>query len=180
MSYPLTSALDVIYRRIEDTWSRERKPCPPVVVELVSCIERALNFGHTGNVAVIARGLMNRLWVGLSLIELGTPMFSPSCFFSAKEVSMDAGQYPTHTQLHTPLLASERSQILTYGIQQALVRPFPSVSVMTFIEPCLCASPSRYTSLTSTCITSCYTRRRRGSTRSEMHKCAALSSSLIT
>lgn len=129
-TFPLTCALEIIYGQVSDEWEEGKTPCPPVKVELISCIERSLNYGHTGNTKVIASALMNRLWVGLSLLRHGLPMFSPACSFAPNSVSIDVSRYPLHETTRVPYTASDRSQLIMFGPQQHLVSTFVAPLVL--------------------------------------------------
>lgn len=79
--------------------------------------ERALNYLHTGNAAVIATTVMNPLWIGRSLIADGLPCFNPEIAVVSKNgpTNVKMELWPYDTQRHRPFTASARSQILTYG-----------------------------------------------------------------
>lgn len=84
-------------------------------------LERTLNVGHTGNVAVIATTLMDRLYVGRSLIDHGSPTFH-ECVKTGHTrsdiVNIPDVLWPRHHDTKEPLSASRRSQIFNYGVDQ--------------------------------------------------------------
>lgn len=93
-------------------------PVSPYHLELTSILERIVNYGHTGNAAVIATTLMNPLWVGMSLPEHGTPTFNT--LFEMGETATDPAYitdtlWPRNALTKAPYTASKRSQILNYG-----------------------------------------------------------------
>jgi hypothetical protein len=91
---------------------------PEYAIEITSVIERTINFAHTGSTRVIATTLMNPLWVGLSLIDHGTPTFRD--LLEMGETAADLPYisdrlWPRHPTTKLPFFASKRAQILTYG-----------------------------------------------------------------
>lgn len=94
------------------------KRVSPYVVELASVLERTLNVAHTGNVAVIATTLMNRLYVGRSLMDHGTPTFNESVKMGHTHddaVYVPEVLWPYNSDTREPITASRRSQIFNYG-----------------------------------------------------------------
>ncbi|KAI0362896.1 hypothetical protein BV20DRAFT_1058536, partial [Pilatotrama ljubarskyi] len=91
---------------------------PPQYLELIALIERCLNFAHTGAARVLVHGLMSRTWTSLALIEHGYPMFWPGLSLVGAhrtEPDIELKQWPLDAATRTPLIASRRSQELTYG-----------------------------------------------------------------
>jgi hypothetical protein len=89
----------------------------PVLVEVSSIVERALNYMHTGNASVIATSVMNPLWIGRAVIQDGIPCINPGVVRIQHDtpLTVDSGKWPYDQHKHQPKTASSRSQILTYG-----------------------------------------------------------------
>lgn len=104
----------------------------PYIVELASVLERTLNVAHTGNVGVIATTLMDRLYVGRSLVDHGSPTFhdcikmglSPQDTLHVPDIL-----WPRHPVTREPFTASRRSQIFNYGMDQWEVSRLPTSSL---------------------------------------------------
>lgn len=99
---------------------------PQYDVEIMSVFERTINFAHTGSARVLATTLMNPLWVGLSLIDHGTPTFRDLLVMG--ETASDRPYvperlWPRHPTTKLPFVASKRAQILTYGAKHWEVCP---------------------------------------------------------
>jgi hypothetical protein len=91
----------------------------PCVIEVMSMLERALNYAHTGNAQVLCRRLMDRAWISLGLINDGLPCISDD-FISKGSlitaiVTVKHDGWPVDQQTRRPLTSSRRSQELTYG-----------------------------------------------------------------
>lgn len=97
------------------------------MVEFCSVIERALNFMHTGNTAVIATSVMNPLWIGLALVKDGFPCLNAQIarLVDGKHVEIKAGRWPLSRLLHQPQSSSRRSQLFNYGESHFNVSPGP-------------------------------------------------------
>jgi hypothetical protein len=65
--YPLTCLLECVWDMCKQSLCVQKQP-KPTFVELCVSLERALNFMHTGNAAVITTTLMNPLWIGLAIV----------------------------------------------------------------------------------------------------------------
>jgi hypothetical protein len=116
-TYPLTTLLSNVWKMGHDAITQKRHP-DPVLVELCSALERALNFMHTGNVAVIATSAMNPLWIGLSIIHDGLPCINPAVVPSlTPTVFIEKLRWPFNTRV-LPVSASRCAQIRTYGLGQ--------------------------------------------------------------
>lgn len=105
----------------------------PLVVELVAVAERALNFMHTGNAAVLVRRLMDGLWLSHSLLVDGLPCFDKAkVYVSASGVDMRlvyaARFWPCMKQTKLPLSASQASVLFKYG------EDIKNVSVCSFLD----------------------------------------------
>lgn len=81
MSYPLTALIEINWEMLkslnkEEEEERLRKEVR--LTEITACAERALNFMHTGNPAVIKTSIMNPLWIGRAIVNDGVPSFNPN------------------------------------------------------------------------------------------------------
>lgn len=95
------------------------KPSPQSI-EICAVLERSLAFAHTGNAKVLASKLMKPLWLITSLLEQGLPTFNPCVrmsFLPAIPIAVSPANWPTVTSMKAPAIASQRSQVLTYGQQ---------------------------------------------------------------
>ena len=106
-------------------WAKRLRETPaPQYLELMAVAERALNFAHTGAARVLVRGLMTKLWTGSALVDGYLPMFSPALQFVGSRMTEPAfplSVWPTHPKSGKPLVASKRTQELTYGNAHFLV-----------------------------------------------------------
>jgi hypothetical protein len=95
----------------------EKKYNHVFMVELASVLERALNFMHTGNTAVIATTVMNPLWIGRAILKDGFPSLNPSKvrIHGSEYIQIDKKQWPTDLTMGNPHSSSRRAQTLTYG-----------------------------------------------------------------
>ena len=93
-------------------------------------LERTLNYAHTGSARVLTRALMDRAWLGLSVLNDGLPCiadtFIPAGSLSAGIVTVQRDRWPIHPITRLPLTASQRSQELTYGKGHFAVSPLRS------------------------------------------------------
>jgi hypothetical protein len=94
-----------------------RHPCPGLV-ELCSVAERALNYMHTGNAAVIATSVMNPLWVGNAIVRDGLPCFNTNivALNHGSPVAIIREKWPFDMIRHHPKSSSKAAQIFTFGI----------------------------------------------------------------
>lgn len=114
-TYPLTCFIESIFQQAQTANSNSKND--PLLVEICSVAERALNYMHTGNAAVIATSVMNPLWTGLAIIQDGQPCFNPKYVVTAhgSRVQILPEYWPYNKKRHQPLSSSKRSQLLTYG-----------------------------------------------------------------
>jgi hypothetical protein len=97
------------------------------VTEVTGCAERALNFMHTGNPAVIKTSVMNPLWIGRAIIHDGLPSFNTMLVkpMSNDMVKVQFGQWPYDDARNLPKSTSEsalryRYNELTVGVRMSL------------------------------------------------------------
>ena len=76
-TFPLTLLLSTMGRELAKSLAGDRFKLA-TLVEFCSVVERALNYMHTGNAAVILQDVMNPLWVGRALLVDGFPCFNSS------------------------------------------------------------------------------------------------------
>ncbi|KAI0054429.1 hypothetical protein BV25DRAFT_1948613, partial [Artomyces pyxidatus] len=67
--YPITSMVDAMYKSVRTS----KGPVDPYTVELLSQLDRVINFAHTGSPAVFVHGLMKKTWLSLGILEHGYP-----------------------------------------------------------------------------------------------------------
>ena len=134
-SYPITCVLDQLWNILlaRDCYGTKRKRTTGFIVELTSVMERILNYCYTGSVKTIARGLMDNLWCGRSLIQYGTPTLSEIITFTNGFVDVDKANWPMRSSDGQPYTASGRAQILTYGQKHFYVSPL-NLSDITSVQ----------------------------------------------
>jgi hypothetical protein len=115
-TYPLTVLLEQMYSQSKSRLATHNMK-DTMVVELCSVAERALNYMHTGNVAVIATRVMNPLWIGRAIIQDGIPCINPKYvnIGLSSQLVIYAEQWPYNNSKYQPLTCSNRAQTLTYG-----------------------------------------------------------------
>ena len=121
MTYPLTVLL-------EDIWKEGiLKDGGPSVktVELCAVVERALNFMHTGNAAVLLTRLMNPLWTSQGLLTDGWPSFNPNLvrFSDGQQAKLRIKQWPFDKKTRKPISAAFAGQKFYHSAEHAAVRP---------------------------------------------------------
>ena len=113
-TFPLTSLIERVWT-VGCEYSSSQRNVEPTTLEFCSCLERALNFMHTGNVSVIATSVMNPLWIGLSVIHDGHPCINSHIVPSLTATEfVNPSRWPTNAK-GQPASASRCSQIRTYG-----------------------------------------------------------------
>jgi hypothetical protein len=114
-SYPLTCAIESLFQQASSNNAISKKD--PFLVEICSVAERALNYLHTGNAAVIATSVMNPLWIGRALIQDGLPCLNPRYVVTSHGSRLKPlpETWPYNKKKHQPLSSSKRAQVLTYG-----------------------------------------------------------------
>jgi hypothetical protein len=128
-SYPLTALIEVNFEHLQKL---ERKKVPNTtlfpslvgVTEVIACAERALNFLHTGNQAVIMTSVMNPLWIGRSIIVDGSPCFNPAIVKAdpVDQVKVKLGDWPYDDARRQPKSTSGKTLRHRYGEQCVAVR----------------------------------------------------------
>jgi hypothetical protein len=113
--------LEVLYEGEKQMMQRRKHP-DTLVVEVCSAAERALNYMHTGNTAVIATSVMNPLWIGRSIIKDGLPCFNPDIVNVSQQsghskVVVVSRKWPYDALKHQPKSCSGKAQMLTYGME---------------------------------------------------------------
>jgi hypothetical protein len=115
-TYPLTVLLEQMYSQSKSRLATHNMK-DTMLVELCSVAERALNYMHTGNAAVIATSVMNPLWIGRAIIQDGMPCINPKYMNIglSSQLVIYAEQWPYNNSKYLPLTCSNRAQTLTYG-----------------------------------------------------------------
>ena len=118
-TFPLVTFIEKIYQQCSQMTHGDASAHPdPALVELCSVAERALNYMHTGNAAVIATSVMNPLWIGNAIVRDGLPCFN-SRIVSLKHkgpVSVVLERWPYDMIRHQPKTSSKAAQIFQYCV----------------------------------------------------------------
>ncbi|EKM74525.1 hypothetical protein AGABI1DRAFT_133148 [Agaricus bisporus var. burnettii JB137-S8] len=113
-TYPLACLLDCVFTVAEPLYP-SNKFKHALMVELCSVIERALNYMHTGNAAVIATSVMAPLWIGKALITDGLPCFYPECVaFNGGSFEISPEYWPFASESTRPLSSSKSTQLFRF------------------------------------------------------------------
>jgi hypothetical protein len=97
--------------------------------------ERALNYMHTGNVAVIATSVMNPLWVGNAIICDGLPCFNSKIVsLRHNTVSVVVDRWPFDHVRHHPKTSSKAAQIFSYGTSHFNVSAVTLLLLLRHVE----------------------------------------------
>jgi hypothetical protein len=119
--YGIMSFLAKIREHVQEHINQSA-PVSPYVIELVSALERAYNFGHTGSSKALSRQLMNNLWISLGITNDGFPclhpglkdLTDPSLSSLIPMTTALERIWGSHPNTNKPLFASQRAQVLTY------------------------------------------------------------------
>ncbi|KAH0826434.1 hypothetical protein J3R83DRAFT_5416 [Lanmaoa asiatica] len=117
-TYPLTSLIEHLWDSIEPSLALSHI-VDPCTLETIAMLEHTLNYGHTGSVCVLTHALMDRAWLGLSVLNNGLPSITGSFItagsLSSGMIAIQKDRWPVHPVTCLPLTASQCSQELTYG-----------------------------------------------------------------
>ncbi|KAG6369887.1 hypothetical protein JVT61DRAFT_13351 [Boletus reticuloceps] len=115
-TFGLTSALRIIWDKYKNR-PAEESGISPYWVELTAALERSLNYMHTGNAKVLTRGLMDPLWLSLSLVNDGLPCLSPVISLPRTSLSqLDIRFVDWPVRKGEPMVASKKSHMFNYGL----------------------------------------------------------------
>ena len=122
-SQGITTLLEHFYkleRRRMQAPRDERPPPNPFHVEIVSLLERSLNFMHTGNAACFVGQLMNYTWLGPSLLTDGLPCLNKAALGiriheDALHVVFNPATWPLHRLELRPLSSAKAGVLFHYG-----------------------------------------------------------------
>jgi hypothetical protein len=134
MTYPLTALLEANWgavKTLKPTAAKEDKLAMEVgLTEVTACAERALNFMHTGNPAVIKTSVMNPLWIGRAIIHDGLPSFNPNIVKvnNSGTTHVIFGEWPYDGIRKLPKSTSERA--IRYRYNELTV----GVSVLLYVS----------------------------------------------
>jgi hypothetical protein len=115
---------------IDTLWAEcevKRKTLPYTSLELMSILERALNFAHTGNTRVLCKEAMQYMGIAQALVQDGMPTFWPGLRFKILDSIPGIIPYillpewPLDENSKTPHLPSRRSVVYNYGHQHLQV-----------------------------------------------------------
>ncbi|KAF8833578.1 hypothetical protein BDN67DRAFT_985937, partial [Paxillus ammoniavirescens] len=118
-SYPITSLIERLWSQHKETL-KEGAVIDPSLIEVISMLERTLNFSHTGNAQVMSRHLMDRAWLSLGIINDGLPCLSDAFVVHASllansPVILRTHGWPVSVATRRPLTSSRRGQEMSYG-----------------------------------------------------------------
>jgi hypothetical protein len=122
VSYGLRCAIEKLWKA-ELPSIKNGKPRSPYIIEVLAALERSLAFLYTGDARVITKHLMGPLGLKRSLLELGLPSITKVLNFEeniAKTFAHHPANWPL-TDSNEPAVASERTQILTFGKEHFVV-----------------------------------------------------------
>lgn len=128
VTYPLVSLIEKIYNQCTTNMNATPSKLPdPCLVELCSVAERALNYMHTGNAAVISTTVMNPLWIGNAVVHDGLPCLNRNIIslHANSQVSVIKERWPYHQARQQPKTSSSAAQIFAYDIGHFNVSSFP-------------------------------------------------------
>jgi hypothetical protein len=124
-TYGLCVLLKHLWNQAHDLIKNNSGRPSPHQVELCSAVERSIAYAHTGNAKVIATSLMGPLWLSHSLLNDGLPTLSRDIVRiisgDSVEVLIHTHLWPINGQYKIPVIASKKSQILTYGLEHYTV-----------------------------------------------------------
>jgi hypothetical protein len=135
MTFPLTALIETNWealQNVDKAGNVERAQLMAIqvaVVEVTACAERALNFMHTGNPAVIKTSVMNPLWIGRAIINDGLPSFNSSIVKARfkETVNVFFDLWPYDDIRNMPKSTAERSLRYRYNDQVASVSYLPFI-----------------------------------------------------
>ena len=110
MTFPLVTIIEKIYN--EGKIALECGDHPnPLLVELMSVAEHALNYMHTGNTAVIATSVMNALWIGRSIVQDGLPCLNQKIVSLSSNawITFSEKKWPWDDVKHKPKTSADRA-----------------------------------------------------------------------
>lgn len=84
-SYEICSVLKAIWDKFHSNQTR-KEPVPHYWIEAIASLERTLNYYHIGNAAVLTKGLMDPVWLSLSVIHDGLASISSLLVLSSVEL----------------------------------------------------------------------------------------------
>ena len=117
-TYPITTLIAMFWGKHHEE-VKNGTTIDPCAIEVLSMLERTLNYAHTGNAAVLCKKLMDRSWLSLDLIKDGFPCLSDAFLahggLSLGELTVRSTGWPIDSKTRRPLTSSKRSQQLTYG-----------------------------------------------------------------
>ncbi|KAG6371989.1 hypothetical protein JVT61DRAFT_9007 [Boletus reticuloceps] len=115
-TFGLTSALHIIWDKYKNR-PAEEAGISPYWVELTAALERSLNYMHTGNAKVLTRGLIDPVWLSLSLVNDGLPCLSPVISLPRTSLSqLDIRFVDWPVRKGEPMVASKKSHMFNYGL----------------------------------------------------------------
>src|SRR6266550_6801092 len=139
VTFPLVSLIERIYSQCTADMDATPSMFPdPCLVELCSVAERAFNYMHTGNAAVISTTVMNPLWIGNAVVHDGLPCLNRNIvsLHASSQVSIIKQRWPYHQALQQPKTSSSAAQIFAYDLGHFNVSISPSHIVINSSALC--------------------------------------------
>ncbi|KAI6038227.1 hypothetical protein EDC04DRAFT_2604217 [Pisolithus marmoratus] len=116
--YLVTALIEMIWAKHKQDL-QDKRNIDACTVEVMSMLERTLNFTHTGNAAVLSTRLMDRAWLSLGLLSDGFPAlldtFIAHGALSMGQVTVRRHEWPVEAETRRPMMSSKQAQQLTYG-----------------------------------------------------------------
>lgn len=123
----MQNLLNELYKRKKENL-RKKDMVPPVLIELISLLERALAYAHTGNARVLTRKLGDVTFVSRGLLQHSLPVLNPMMFTlnmavpGSEPVKILTSAWPcSNDHRRLPLMSSLRAVTLTWGEPAAAV-----------------------------------------------------------
>ncbi|KIK22156.1 hypothetical protein PISMIDRAFT_11857 [Pisolithus microcarpus 441] len=117
-TYPITALIEMFWKKYGVEAGNQRM-IDASTIEVMSMLERTLNYGHTGNAAVLTKRLMDRAWLSLGLINDGFPVLADTFIahgaLQMGNIMVRRQSWPVEADTYRPMTSSKRSQQLTYG-----------------------------------------------------------------
>jgi hypothetical protein len=135
-SYGLTCMLEKMWNQALPNL-HDQIPLEPYTIELVSSLERALNFGHTGNTQVLT-SLMKPLFLSRAILDHGLPCLSGIVRTGNSlndPVTIVNQDWPVHPKTHLPLMSSKRSHEINYGKSVMYVSTVARIVMIRYALP---------------------------------------------
>ena len=138
-TYPLTALIEFTWEAHKKLIRKEKNEKDLLtlvgLIEVTACAERALNFMHTGNPAVIKTSIMNPLWIGRAIVNDGLPSFNQKIVeLGYNQLRVSFAQWPFDDGRNLPKSTAESALRYRYNEQTVAVSAF-KVGYLSTITP---------------------------------------------